>query len=64
MIQMVYEQTLKSKYIDKVYVVTDDERIKQNIDKINGQVLMVTEKCLNGTERIISRDNIRSCKKS
>lgn len=53
MIQMVYEQTLKSKYIDKVYVVTDDERIKQNIDKINGQVLMVTEKCLNGTERII-----------
>ena len=52
MIQRVYTQSIKSKYLDKVYVVTDDERIKDNIESIGGNVLMVKEKCLNGTERI------------
>ena len=52
MIQMVYERTTKSVYIDKTYVVTDDERIKQNIESIGGNVIMVRDECLNGTERI------------
>jgi 3-deoxy-manno-octulosonate cytidylyltransferase (CMP-KDO synthetase) len=52
MIQKVYEQSIKSKYIDKVYVVTDNIKIKKNIEDINGNVLMITDKCLNGTERI------------
>ena len=30
MIQMVYERTNESKLIDITYVVTDDERIKDN----------------------------------
>lgn len=52
MIQMVYERTNESKLIDITYVVTDDERIKDNIESINGNVLMVKDDCLNGTERL------------
>ena len=52
MIQKVYLQTIKSKLITKSFVVTDDERIKKSIESINGNVIMVTENCLNGTERI------------
>jgi 3-deoxy-manno-octulosonate cytidylyltransferase (CMP-KDO synthetase) len=51
-ISMTYQQTCKSKYIDKVYVATDDERIKEEVESIGGNVFMITEECLNGTERI------------
>ena len=34
MIQMVYQRTCQSIYIDKTYVVTDDERIKESIEEI------------------------------
>lgn len=51
-IAMTYLQTCKSKYIDKVFVATDDERIKEEVESINGNVIMITQDCLNGTERI------------
>ena len=37
---------------EDIYVVTDDDRIKSEIEKYNGNVIMITEYCLNGTERI------------
>lgn len=52
MIQRVYMQTIRSTYVDKVYVLTDDSRIEKCIHDIQGNVLMVQEECLNGTERI------------
>ena len=52
MIQRVYLQSIKSELIDKVYVVTDDERVKKSIDDIGGNCLMIKDECLNGTERI------------
>jgi len=52
MIQKVYQQTIKSKLINKTYVLTDDLRVKKSIDEINGNCLLVPEVCLNGTERI------------
>lgn len=52
MIQLTYLQTKKSKLIDDIFVLTDDNRIKNNIEEINGNVLMVHEKCQNGTDRI------------
>ena len=52
MIQRVYLQTLKSKFIDKVYVLTDDLRVKYSIDQIEGNTLFISDECLNGTERI------------
>ena len=54
-IARTYLQTKKSKYIDKVYVVTDDVRIKNEIIEVSGDkdsVIMVTDECENGTERI------------
>ena len=52
MVQKVYLQSIKSKLVDKVYVLTDDDRIKNSIDEINGNCLIVKDECLNGTERI------------
>lgn len=52
MIQKVYIQTCKSKLIDKVFVVTDDERIENSINDISGNTLLITDNCLNGTERL------------
>ena len=52
MIQRVYLQTIKSVYVDKTYVLTDSEEVKNNVEEINGNVLMVPDDCLNGTERI------------
>lgn len=52
-IQRVYEQVKKSKLINTVIVLTDDEKIKNNIEEIGGKCEFVFEECLNGTERII-----------
>ena len=52
MIQKVYKQTIKSKLINKTYVLTDDVRVKESVEEIGGNYLMIKEECLNGTERI------------
>ena len=52
MIQKVYKQTCLASKIDKVYVLTDDDRVAESVRVIGGNTLMITEKCLNGTERI------------
>ena len=52
MIQRVYLQANKSTLIDKNYVLTDDERIVESIKAIGGNVLLIKDECLNGTERI------------
>jgi len=52
MIQRVYLQANKSELIDKNYVLTDDERIVETIKAIGGNVLLIKDECLNGTERI------------
>ena len=52
MIQKVYLQSIKSKYLKKIFVLTDDERVKKTIEDINGDVILIKDNCLNGTERI------------
>ncbi len=52
MIQCVYEQVQKSTLIDAVYVATDSDAIRDSIQKINGNVIMTSEKCSSGTDRI------------
>ena len=52
MIQKVYLQCKKSSFLKKIYVLTDDERIQKAIEDINGDVILIKEECLNGTERI------------
>lgn len=51
-IERTYLQTLKSKLIDTVYVVTDDERISNHIKSIGGNTILIESECLNGTVRI------------
>ena len=51
-IQHVYEAVCKVDIIDYVVVLTDNLMIKNNIELIGGNVEMILEPCLNGTERI------------
>ena len=52
-IQLVYEQVIKCKYISNIVILTDSEQIKKEVDSFNGTCEIITEDCLNGTERII-----------
>ena len=49
-IQLVYNQIKKCKYKGPIYVLTDDDRIVNEIGDDNS--LKITNNCLNGTERI------------
>ena len=54
-IQRTYENVLKSKYFNckNTIIVTDDDRIIQNINSFNGNYSKITDECINGTERIL-----------
>lgn len=52
MIVRTYQQCIKACPPDKVYVATDDERIKE-VCELNGiQVIMTSSECFTGTDRI------------
>jgi 3-deoxy-manno-octulosonate cytidylyltransferase (CMP-KDO synthetase) len=52
MIQRVYEQAQKSDLIDAVYVATDSDAIHTSIQEMGGNVVMTSEKCSSGTDRV------------
>ncbi|QKF94408.1 3-deoxy-D-manno-octulosonate cytidylyltransferase [Fadolivirus algeromassiliense] len=52
-IQRVYENAIQIKNVNRVVVLTDDERIKKEITDIGGESIIITDECLNGTDRII-----------
>jgi len=52
MIQRVYNQVQKSTLIDSVYVATDSDAIHDSIREIGGNVIMTSEKCSSGTDRV------------
>jgi 3-deoxy-manno-octulosonate cytidylyltransferase (CMP-KDO synthetase) len=52
-INLVYDQVLKVKNISKVIVLTDSQVIYDEVYNFGGNVEIITEECLNGTERII-----------
>ncbi|MFN4233229.1 MAG: 3-deoxy-manno-octulosonate cytidylyltransferase [Bacteroidia bacterium] len=61
MIQRVYEQSKKSKFLEKVVVATDDERIFNHVVSFGGVAIMTglhhqsgTERCSEVAEKIIS----------
>lgn len=51
MIRLVYEQVQKAEEIDELWVATDDERIFEEVESFDGNVLYTSESCRNGTER-------------
>lgn len=58
MIQWVYENVLKSKLVNSVYVATDDQRIYDCVKKFNGEALMTSKNHTCGTDRLAECVNI------
>lgn len=52
MIRRVYEQSLKSKLIDRVLVATDDKRIYCHVRDFGGEAVLTSVKHNSGTDRI------------
>jgi 3-deoxy-manno-octulosonate cytidylyltransferase (CMP-KDO synthetase) len=51
MIQRVFEQCLKAKYLNKVVIATDDERIAQHAQSFGAEVVMTNTNHPSGTDR-------------
>ncbi len=52
MIQRVYEQAEKSDLVDAVYVATDSDEIYTSVQGFGGNVVMTSETCSSGTDRV------------
>lgn len=58
MIQHVYEACARAVLKSAVYVATDDERIRRAVLDIGGQVIMTSERCLTGTDRLAEANRV------
>jgi 3-deoxy-manno-octulosonate cytidylyltransferase (CMP-KDO synthetase) len=61
MVRRVYEQALKSKFLNKVIVATDDERIYEEVQTFGGEVQMTLSTHANGTERCCEVASMLDC---
>ena len=52
-INHVYEKAKQTK-VDEIVILTDDQRIYDEVISFGGKCYIITEECLNGTERIIT----------
>jgi 3-deoxy-manno-octulosonate cytidylyltransferase (CMP-KDO synthetase) len=52
MIKRTYERALKSNLLDKIIIATEDSRIKDYCEMENIPVVMTTDNCLTGTDRV------------
>ncbi len=52
MIQRVYQQALQAKCVDTVHVATDDDRVRDAVERFGGNVLMTSSECRSGTDRV------------
>ncbi|MEN8200140.1 MAG: 3-deoxy-manno-octulosonate cytidylyltransferase [Thermodesulfobacteriota bacterium] len=52
MIQRVYEQAQKSELMDSVHVATDSDKIQDAIREMGGSVIMTSDNCSSGTDRV------------
>ena len=52
MIRRVWQQCIKALPCDQVYVATDSTRIAESCEECGIQVLMTSEDCLTGTDRV------------
>lgn len=59
MIRWVYERATKAQRVHEVWVATDDERIKEAIDRFGGKCCMTSPDHCSGTDRIaeVANDN-------
>ena len=52
MVRRVYEQACKAKLLDGVIVATDDVRIKEEVERFGGKVVMTSPDHPSGTDRV------------
>lgn len=52
-INHVYDNVSKIKNVDNIVILTDDNRIKNECNNFGAECEIITEDCLNGTDRII-----------
>ena len=51
LIQLSWEAACRVQNVDKVFVATDDERIRFEAESFGAKVIMTSKECKNGTER-------------
>lgn len=51
MVQRVYEQAVKSKYLDKVVIATEDDKVVEHVRQFGGEVLITKTNHASGTDR-------------
>ncbi|MBL7127398.1 MAG: 3-deoxy-manno-octulosonate cytidylyltransferase [Ignavibacteria bacterium] len=61
MVQRVYQQTEKSKYISEIFVATDDKRILNEVINFGGNAVMTLKKHKSGTDRIAEVVKSKKC---
>ena len=62
-INHVFDNVSNSEFINKIIFLTDDKKIKDNVDSFKANCEIIDEECLNGTDRIIRyliKNNIRN----
>lgn len=52
MIQRIYEQVAACQDVDRVLVATDDARIEDAVSAFGGRVIMTSQECPSGTDRV------------
>ncbi len=52
MIQWVCQRAMQAKFIESVYVATDDSRIRDAVNRFGGDVVMTSSNCRSGTDRV------------
>jgi 3-deoxy-manno-octulosonate cytidylyltransferase (CMP-KDO synthetase) len=53
LLQRTYENAVRCKIIDELYVATDDIRIAHHAEKFGAKAIMTSEMCPTGTERLV-----------
>jgi 3-deoxy-manno-octulosonate cytidylyltransferase (CMP-KDO synthetase) len=58
MIQHVYDACVEAVGKDLVYIATDSDLIKKEAESFDGNIIMTSEKCLTGTDRLAEVNEI------
>ncbi|MDP5254338.1 MULTISPECIES: 3-deoxy-manno-octulosonate cytidylyltransferase [unclassified Vibrio] len=61
MIQRVWEQCCQAVDASQVYVATDSDKIADAVKRFGGQVVMTSENCLTGTDRLAEANLTLDC---
>ena len=60
MVQRVYEQAVKSKYLNKIVVATEDDKVVEHVRKFGGEVLFTKPNHESGTDRCFEALQLQS----